>query len=349
MRFLKKHYDKILLAVFVLAVCIWGLHLFVRVANLQEKVTHAEPGPVSGERMEELARENFNAEQLLEADRAAWSRVERQGRASLIRPPSLIWCVNQACSYWLPVDTEVCPYCGTDQGDAAAQVIDDPDLPPPTPLSRRLFLVGISRQPFGAVLRRVTAIPGEPPERVDLQIEVYDETGERRTRFTQKGDSIRVRGVEYTIAEVHRKEETVFNPQLNVEETIDVSEVTLVGPGERRVVLIRGQQTFVGPRRVRFLLTDPRDPRIARNLAVDSNQILTVPDLNGTPRRYSIEVQSENLVLLRPEGQPEAQPVRIRPRPTDSPQAMPGGLRPGSIPDRFDPRGMPPEMLDQAW
>lgn len=311
MRFFIKHWEKLVLAVFVIAVCAWGYVLLSQSIDLQEEVAAEEglPSEVTAERLESLTSDDFTAMRYVDEPRHEWVGVELEGKATVAAPGDLTWCVNPNCDFWLPVDAEACPYCRTDQEELVVEVDPREEI---APLERRMRLVGASRDVFGAVLRRVTVVPDQPPEEWDLQIAVRREDGRVRTRFSQKGDTINVEGQEYKIVGIEHKEETRYNPRIGDDETVDVSEVELEGPDGESIVLERAEEITIGPWQVRLELTDPRDRDFRRRFRVSSDEILEFEDVDGTRKRFEIEVRSEELIVLRPEEDPERE-IQIGP------------------------------------
>ncbi len=335
MQFFKQHWEKLLLALSVLAVCGWGVVLYRQVIALSEEVVeqHGAGERAAGRPLAQLTEDDFLAPTLLESDRAQWRTVDREGRASLVRPQAIVACANQECQYWMPFGQTRCPYCGEGQGDVAEEPVDPG--PEEMPLARRLFVTEVWREPFGATLRRITVIPNRPKESWDLQIDVIERDGRRVTRFTRLGDTIRAEGREYQIVGVERKEEVRFNPRIGAEEVHDISEVTLQGPAEQKVVLVRSRQTFVGPHQIRLVLLDPEGRQPRRNFAVNSDQVLELRDFDGTRRRFDIvEVRDEEAVVIRPAGQPEREAIRIGPPPREG--IREAGPRRGAMPTGWE-------------
>ncbi len=347
MKFFTQHWEKLLLALSVLVICAWGVVLYRQVIVLSEEVVeqHGAGERATGRPLAELTEDDFTAPTLLEPDRAQWRTVEREGRASMVRPQAIVACVNEDCQYWMPFGQTRCPFCGEEQGDVVAEPVD-PE-PEEVPLARRLFVAEVSREPFGATLRRITVIPGRPKESWDLQIDVIERDGRRVTRFARLGGTIGVEGREYEIVGVERKEEVVFYPSIGADQVNDVSEVTLRGPDEQEVVLVRSRQVFVGPYQIRLILIDPEGRYQHRTFAVSSDQVLEIRDFDGAIRRFDIvEVSDEERVLsIRPAGQPEREVIRIGPPPRERTRET-GPTRGMPPADRraFDPGQMPPRF-----
>ncbi len=304
MQFFIRHWEKLVLAVFVITVCAWGYGLLSKSLDLQEEVATEEglPSDVMAEELEPLSSDDFTAMRYVDEPRHEWVKIELEEEAAVSAPADLTWCINSECDHWLPVDIEVCPYCETDQEEVVVEREPDEEI---APLERRMRLVDASRDVFGAVLQRVTVIPDQPPEEWDLQISARDEDGRRRTRFRQKGDTLNVNGEEYEIVGVEHKEETRYNPRISDEETIDVSEAELEGPEGESIILVRGEEAIVGPWQVRLELTDPRDRDFRRRFRISSDEVLEFQDVDGTRKRFEVELRDEDLVVLRPEEAPE--------------------------------------------
>ncbi len=339
MNFITQHWEKIILSVFIIFVCVWGFMLLSQSIELHEEVAMGEslPERAVGEELTALDSADFEADRYVEAPSVDWAEPDMPEDATASRPAAKAWCINRDCEHWLPVDAEVCPYCDTDQ----EEVWEDPD-DDLAPLRRRMFIHRARRQTFGAELRRVTVFDDRPVEEWDLQLSVRGADGRRRTRFRRVGETINVDGEDFEITGLEHKEETRYNPRIRAEETVDVSELELTGPDGETVTLVRGEEAQVGPWRVRLMLTDPQDHRFQKTFTVSTNDTLDFEDVDETRRSFEVEVRDAETVHLRPEEDPERIIEIGRRRPREE-QPLPEHQL--ELPEEFEEE----EMLDADW
>ncbi len=237
-----------------------------------------------------------------------------------------------------------------------------PDNPNSHPLLvTRLFLLGVTRDPFNATLRQITADEDRPKDSWDIQVEVFKD-GNKRTQFTGLGKKLAVDNVEYEIVEIEKVEEEVFNPSTNAKVMVDRSFIVLKNADGEEVKLVRAQAAFNKEDTVRFgLVLDPNDRTTWRTYSVTSDQQLTLTDANGNEEKYSVKVDSPRSVLLAPagdsevkEGEAQAQKFPITGFTREKLEAikrsqgitsrMDRGMNPEMMPGAFDPGMMPPDM-----
>lgn len=309
MRIIKKHYEKILLAIFVLAVCGWGGYHLLAVNTLKDKIvakSAVQRHMGKGETKEILTAEDFTAHEFVSEPKTKWVSQQNEDEASLVRPPALIACVNPDCTFWLPADTPNCPNCGAAQGDDVLGSQEDI-----TPVEQRVFFRSVRREAFGAVLQSVIGGEEQPVEEWSLQFDVVRADGRRRTSFAGKGETLNVAGREYKIIEVRKLEESRYSPAVDDEVTVDVSEVDLRGPQGKIITLVRGQRKYADPAQVTFTIVDPDDPSETETKTIDADETLELFDNEGEKQEYLIDVRSRELVVLKPVDNPEAEGISL--------------------------------------
>jgi hypothetical protein len=109
---LKRHYEKILLGIFLLGLLGLGVHLLTSLHSTRQGVISGIGRPSVNQAVETMTSEDFRALQLLDNPEVVW-QIPR--KAGLFSPDDYMLCINPECSHWLPLTAEVCPYCGEEQ------------------------------------------------------------------------------------------------------------------------------------------------------------------------------------------------------------------------------------------
>ena len=119
MQFFKKNFEKIALALFVVAMVIIGILLYRGVDRLETEI--ASQARVSlkptGKDLRELAPKDFDALDRLQQPHVKWDDPETDVPGSLVKPLGFIWCANSECWHWIPATAAKCSFCGALQGD----------------------------------------------------------------------------------------------------------------------------------------------------------------------------------------------------------------------------------------
>ena len=124
MQALRRHYEKIVLGVFL--VLLLALSAFL-MRGLREIGNLAPPRPAQDDFVA-LSDADFTATQALSNPQVQWER-KFAGDSTLFKPGVSIWCNNSECTYWIPIgegDDYVCPYCGEEQGPLKTGEINSP-------------------------------------------------------------------------------------------------------------------------------------------------------------------------------------------------------------------------------
>jgi hypothetical protein len=119
LQFFKKNFEKIALALFVVAVVIIGILLYRGVDRLETEI--AGQAAVSlkptGKDLRILDARDFDAVKRLEQPRVKWDDPDTDVPGTLVKPTGFIWCANAECWHWIPATAAKCPFCGAPQGD----------------------------------------------------------------------------------------------------------------------------------------------------------------------------------------------------------------------------------------
>jgi len=120
LEFLRRHYEKVILGVFLVGLLGWCLFLWMSfnsiegaLADLERKmsVTRAGNKPVVA-----ITKEDFKGLAALSDPRDIWLEAGDAATGTLFDPLRYIRCQNADCFYLLPYDTKFCPWCGTEEG-----------------------------------------------------------------------------------------------------------------------------------------------------------------------------------------------------------------------------------------
>ncbi|MFW5803521.1 MAG: hypothetical protein ACOCWJ_06345 [Verrucomicrobiota bacterium] len=126
MQALKQHYEKIALAVLVVALLALSLNYVQQVREAkdrQDQIDAIATVPKDDRQLAPLTDEAFDAANMLRNPDVAWET--RDGTGNIVYPGQLMWCKNQDCNYWLPSTQALCPYCGAEQ-DVEEETFDPP-------------------------------------------------------------------------------------------------------------------------------------------------------------------------------------------------------------------------------
>jgi hypothetical protein len=119
LQFFKKNFEKIALALFVMAMVIIGILLYRGVDRLESEI--AGQAGVSlkptGKNLCVLDAQDFDAVQRLEQPRVKWDDPDTDVPGTLVKPTGFVWCANAECWHWIPATATKCPFCGALQGD----------------------------------------------------------------------------------------------------------------------------------------------------------------------------------------------------------------------------------------
>ena len=125
MQALKRHYEKIVLGILLLAAFLLSFFLLNSLGKVREETQLAmAPVLATGEPVEQLTAADFDAQQLLGDPDVQWERAPADVRGNLVDPGQLMWCITEGCNHWLPYEAEICPYCGAEQ-----KVTEGPEIP----------------------------------------------------------------------------------------------------------------------------------------------------------------------------------------------------------------------------
>ncbi len=119
MQSLKNHYEKIVLAVMLVAFVASGVYWLAYLAKVRQI---AEKQDLIGiqrvpKRLESLQAADFTATRRLASPGMAWGMVEGRSTGNLFTAANYMVCANRDCKFWLDAAIQTCPHCGTAQGD----------------------------------------------------------------------------------------------------------------------------------------------------------------------------------------------------------------------------------------
>lgn len=109
----------------------------------------------------------------------------------------------------------------------------------------RLALKGIRRRQLPLQLKRVTVSPGDENDnsKWDIQADVSVQ-GRLRSRFWRLGQEIELDGEVFKIVGVQHKIQQKFNPRLNADEAVDVSEMIIQRDDQPQITAVVGAKVF---------------------------------------------------------------------------------------------------------
>lgn len=124
MQFFKKNFEKVALALFIMAVVVIGVLLWRGVDRLETEI--ASQGSVSlkptGKNLDALDSGAFDALSRLREPHVEWGIADDGATGSFVKPLGFIWCADEDCWHWIPANTSVCPFCASPQGDDQQRV-----------------------------------------------------------------------------------------------------------------------------------------------------------------------------------------------------------------------------------
>ncbi|MCF7855340.1 MAG: hypothetical protein K9N51_11130 [Candidatus Pacebacteria bacterium] len=350
MEFLKRHYEKITLSVFVLILLAASFYFLRQLREVRDQfMTGMLDRPTHEVTLERYENERFNALKNLRQPDVAWS-IDNKQEGSLFNPGQLIWCVNPECNYWLPYNTETCFHCGAPQGkivikgkDSDNDGIADEDegrydfLNPADPRDAKQD----HDQDWFTNVEEIRAgtDPGNqedhPPlterlhlwsvqrQRLDIifsNLMKYENRGKDEwdivLQVVEQGQR-RTRFVNigetvanYKVVDVRVKEQRVYSKSLKDYVTVDVSEVVLESGDGDAIVLKRQQPSYRGVLVQFFLNTDPHNRREGKFYNVSGEEDLVLTDAAGQEEVYAFQVRDTETVAIRPKAQPDA-PIKL--------------------------------------
>lgn len=115
MQFLKRHYEKLALGLFLVGLLV-GSWLLVK--DLQEVGEGGEPPPELGNAPlhEALSVDVFDFEEVFQNPKLEWVAAGDPEEGDLFEPRKYIRCADPECLYLIPITLATCPYCRADQG-----------------------------------------------------------------------------------------------------------------------------------------------------------------------------------------------------------------------------------------
>ncbi len=127
MQALKRHYEKYILALFLIGLVVLSIHLLTGLQEARNRTIKGDWTPGADRRVQPLTDEDFRALQILNDPQVTWHTRFEGLKGSLFYPGKYIWCANPKCQYWIPNESEICLNCGRKQGDAVIDVPQDED------------------------------------------------------------------------------------------------------------------------------------------------------------------------------------------------------------------------------
>ena len=131
MKFLLRHVEKLILGLVLLGLLASAYYLLMSlrqtretVAEVQKAVTMVSQGD---QPLEPLRDDAFNPATELVSPSIRLQVAKEEESGSLVEPQKYIRCANRECSYLLPFDTEICPYCGEEQPEVEPTVTKGED------------------------------------------------------------------------------------------------------------------------------------------------------------------------------------------------------------------------------
>lgn len=115
MEFLKRHYEKLVLGLFLVGLLV-GSWLLVK--DLQKVGEGAGAPPELGDAPlhEALTADVFDFEKVLLSEKLDWVSAGDVEEGDLFEPRKYIRCADPECLYLIPISCETCPYCSAAQG-----------------------------------------------------------------------------------------------------------------------------------------------------------------------------------------------------------------------------------------
>lgn len=120
MDFLRRHYEKVILALLLLGLLVFAWFLLSTLQKAHQVITETRlktnVNPVEAASLKVLKEDEFTAMGIMDMDAAAWnSRLDKAGGA-LLDPPRYIRCRNPQCLFLLSFDETACSYCDQSTG-----------------------------------------------------------------------------------------------------------------------------------------------------------------------------------------------------------------------------------------
>ncbi len=133
MDLLRKHYEKFILGLFLLALLGWCLHLWSSFSAVDKHVGELggimEMGKTASTALPRLGKEEFKGFEALSDSK---SELKLNGVATngpLFEPAAYIRCRNPECFYLLPYNAKLCAWCGTEEKEINTPIErDDSDF-----------------------------------------------------------------------------------------------------------------------------------------------------------------------------------------------------------------------------
>ena len=136
MEFLTRHYEKLILAFFLLCL-LFGIATAYSSINttklkLKDLGAKLERDVRGGKELEKMTAGDYTASKYLDDERKEFNVLglgSKSPKGSLVEPNKLIMCVNEECSYLISLSADVCPFCGKEQPELAKEtgIGDDTD------------------------------------------------------------------------------------------------------------------------------------------------------------------------------------------------------------------------------
>ncbi len=135
MDFLAKNYDKLILA-FCLIILVVGISFVAMSFQSTNALIEAQNRDTDnkmrgGDKIEELQSEEYNSTHYLNDPRKLLnilgSTKKPTQKGSLIEPNKYIVCVNADCAHLISLNTEKCPFCGTEEPELAKELLGQED------------------------------------------------------------------------------------------------------------------------------------------------------------------------------------------------------------------------------
>jgi len=120
---LKRHYEKLILALFLLGLLGGSWLLLAGLRKTREEVAGYKAAfvklqrPEKGQLIEPLKAEDFTALKALQDPALEWQVKSSLDAGDLMNPRRYMRCANPLCHNYIPYECEVCPFCKTPQGE----------------------------------------------------------------------------------------------------------------------------------------------------------------------------------------------------------------------------------------
>lgn len=131
MEFFKRHYEKLILGLFLIGALVWCWVILREMTATNQQMAEIRHGMISspGESRpaKPLDRSTFRGVEILVDPSVEWQMRGDMTVGTLVDPYRYVRCVNVLCPHLLPFEAKICPFCGTDQGGEGRRETEDPN------------------------------------------------------------------------------------------------------------------------------------------------------------------------------------------------------------------------------